>query len=146
MHMLLEGVISCHETNRGAEWMCREDGSKDCSVCNSVHPDLFIDALLNGGFISGWHWVDNEPHYCELADGKRFYYRHLIDMSCKWLFGYAMDIFQRSGVLFYWDGDWLKFHAVSEGSFFGKGSAMKITATQTKEADKLNKRYYRTRK
>lgn len=138
-------VISCHDQSKNPKWVTAEDGGMYCSVCKSMHPDEFVYALINGGFISGWHWVDNEPLYCELENG-RFYFRHLMDMRLEWLYTFAIDIFKKTGVLFYWEREWLRYHAVAEGAYFGFDSAMEVTADQIKEATRMNKRYYRNHK
>ncbi len=141
-----EMVISCHPEPKVAEWLSLHEGGMKCSTCGSMHPDEFVWSISNDEFVSGFHWIDNEPLYCVLENNRRFYYRHLMDMSVEWLHAFAIEIFMKTGVLFYWEGDWLKFHSVSEGAYFGLDSAMKLTAAQVKEAKRLNQRYYRNRK
>lgn len=138
-------VISCHDEKKNPQWVTRRGEGMNCSVCKSMHPDEFVSQLNGGGFVSGWHWVDNEPLYCEMTNG-RFYFRHLMDMKVEWLYTFAIDIFVKTGVLFFWDRDWLRYHAVAEGAYFGFDSAMEVTKEQIKEATKMNKRYYRNHK
>lgn len=143
--MYNEMIISCHHGPKKARWQESEPGLMLCSVCKSIHPDEFIWSLVNGdGFISGWHWEKGEPSYCETERG-RFYSNHLLDMSTEWLYTFALTIFHKTGVLFFWDRERMKYHAAAEGAFFGKGSVMSISDKQFRVADKINKRYWRQR-
>lgn len=92
-----EYLISCHRDE--AVW----EQSGLCSICSSLHPDDFIDALQHGEFVSGWHWHNGKPLYCETARG-RFYAAHLTDMTEEWLYTKMPIIVGITGTFFVWNG------------------------------------------
>lgn len=135
-------VISCHAPGVSPRWLNNGTSGVTCSACNSVHPDEFVRLINAGEFICGFMWEGtNEPIWASLG-GYRFYALHLQEMSVEWMHEHAMTIFKATGVLFYWDKEFLVLHTSSVGVRMGRDSIYRITAAQIAAAQELNDLFY----
>ena len=137
-------IISCHPSFPKPVWQFLSSGPYlNCSRCTSIHPDEFICQVQQGNFIGGFFWDGERPEYCETLAG-RFFVAHLLDMPVDWLHENALLIFEATGLIFYWEGETLKFNAPHVGYRLGAGSACRITASQRAQAQQIiESRYYR---
>lgn len=131
-------VISCHQTptDKPPVWSDGKDRPAKCSNCQSLHPYEFIYQLLNGGFIRGWMWEEGKPIFCEL-DAGLFYTKHLVDLSEEWLLANSYTIFEKTGLVFYWQKEMIVWEAPYVGIRLGHGSKVVLTSDQHEWAKKL---------
>lgn len=135
-------LISCctpPEEKARAKWKGRPS---QCSVCGSLHPNQFVEALKEGLFNEGFYWGDTRPMIADTEIGQ-FHAKHLKDMSYEWLKANSLLIAQYTGILFYWIGpDFETFSFKKYGRKQIRGRGNRLTVAIMAKVNEEHKRVF----
>ena len=141
-------IISCHHADTPGEsyhWDYSTQAGAICPYCKSIEPDLFLSIIEDDGLISGWHWLNDRPVYCETSFG-RFYAIHLLDMPVQWMFDNAMLIFEKTGTHFWWSGELFNHGSVKTNRTYTQETPFVPTGAQMAQREERNLQRYQKQK